>query len=179
MINVATVGVHIHKAARPRPGGRPSALINKASPTAMSSTSTEKMAALLVSVSVVNIPQNPLPSPKSQRGVPTFHAICQLLTPQYFARGMQGFNVTFLTQKECPRGRWRVAGFRESLTSATELPGIAISRHPPPCIFTLGLPRSATLTLSRHPGGWGEKTDRGCCAPTRRRFAFLRRSAGV
>jgi hypothetical protein len=57
--------------------------------------------------------------------------------------------------------------------------GIAVSRHPPPCIFTLGLPRGATLTLSRHPGGWGEKTDRGCCAPTRRRFAFLRRSGGV
>src|SRR5215210_1651876 len=28
MINVATVGVHIHKAAKPRPGGRPSAIIN-------------------------------------------------------------------------------------------------------------------------------------------------------
>src|SRR5215216_4658339 len=63
MINVATVGVHIHKAARLnspiRFWGKSSILSNKASPTAMTSTSTEKMAALVVSVSLVNIPQPP------------------------------------------------------------------------------------------------------------------------
>src|SRR5215203_4183450 len=60
MINVATVGVHIHKAPKPRVAvrvfwERSSTLSNKASPTARHSTSTEKMAALFVSVSFVNI----------------------------------------------------------------------------------------------------------------------------
>src|SRR5215216_556383 len=55
MINVATAGVDDHKAAKPKSGVSSSILSNKASPTAMHSTSTEKMAALLVSVSFVNI----------------------------------------------------------------------------------------------------------------------------
>src|SRR5215204_866612 len=55
MIKVATVGVIDHKLHIPGPGERPRNLINSAVPTAMHSTSTEKIAALLVSVSFVNI----------------------------------------------------------------------------------------------------------------------------
>jgi hypothetical protein len=55
MINVATVGVNDHTANRPKPGERPSILITKAAPTDKHSTRTEKMAALFVSVSFVNI----------------------------------------------------------------------------------------------------------------------------
>jgi len=55
MINAARAGVDIHTANIAKPGGISSILINKAAPTAMHSTSTEKIAALLVSVSFVNI----------------------------------------------------------------------------------------------------------------------------
>src|SRR5215204_2476167 len=55
MIKVATVGVIDHKLHIPGPGERPRNLINSAVPTAMHSTSTEKIAALLVSVRFVNI----------------------------------------------------------------------------------------------------------------------------
>jgi aminoglycoside/choline kinase family phosphotransferase len=57
MINVATVGVDIHKANMPKPIVSPSRLINKAAPTARAIRRTVKMAALFVSVSFVNIPQ--------------------------------------------------------------------------------------------------------------------------
>src|SRR5215210_1132101 len=61
MINAATVGVISHRANIRRPGVSPSILINTAAPTAMHSTRTEKMAALLVSVSLVNIAFTPSP----------------------------------------------------------------------------------------------------------------------
>src|SRR5215212_10350200 len=59
MINVARVGVDDHTTPRPKPRGRSRNLINKAAPTDRHSTSTEKMAALLVSASFVNIPKTP------------------------------------------------------------------------------------------------------------------------
>jgi hypothetical protein len=59
MIKVAPVGVIDYKLRIPGPGERPRNLINRAVPTDMHSTSTEKIAALLVSVSFVNI--TPLP----------------------------------------------------------------------------------------------------------------------
>src|SRR5215208_602484 len=55
MINAATVGVHNHKIHIPKFGPRSRNLINRAATRAMSRTSTEKMAALLVSVGFVNI----------------------------------------------------------------------------------------------------------------------------
>jgi hypothetical protein len=55
MINAATVRVHDHKIHIPRFGVRSRNLINTAATRAMSRTSTEKIAALLVSVGVVNI----------------------------------------------------------------------------------------------------------------------------
>src|SRR5215204_1400343 len=51
MIKAATVGVHDHKVHKAKPGGRSRNLMSKAAPTDRQSTSTEKMAALLVSVS--------------------------------------------------------------------------------------------------------------------------------
>jgi hypothetical protein len=53
MTNVATVGVNDYKIHIPMAPVRPRILINKAAPTAMSSTRNEKMAALVVSVSFV------------------------------------------------------------------------------------------------------------------------------
>ena len=47
---------NIHTAHKPGPGTWPCALISKAAPTARTITRTEKTAALLVSVSFVNIP---------------------------------------------------------------------------------------------------------------------------
>jgi hypothetical protein len=47
----------------------PSSLINRAAPTAITSTSTEKMAALLVSPSLVNTFEA-LPPPEKRRDVP-------------------------------------------------------------------------------------------------------------
>src|SRR3712207_3800538 len=61
MIRVATVGVNDHKVHIPGPGERPRNLINRAVPTDMHSTSTPKMAALLVSVSFTNIASLPFP----------------------------------------------------------------------------------------------------------------------
>jgi len=55
MSNVATIGVNDHKVHIPGPGVNSRNLITKAVPTAMHSTRTAKMAALLVSVSFVNI----------------------------------------------------------------------------------------------------------------------------
>jgi hypothetical protein len=54
MIKAATVGVDDHTAGRTKPE-RSSVLMSKAAPTDRHSTRTEKMAALLVSVSFVNI----------------------------------------------------------------------------------------------------------------------------
>src|SRR5215211_8696224 len=59
MTNVAAVGVIDHKIHILMPPVSPSILISKAAPTAMSSTSTEKMAALRVSASFVNISRTP------------------------------------------------------------------------------------------------------------------------
>src|ERR687889_1421529 len=59
MINVARVGVDDHTTPRPKPRGRSRNLINKAAPTDKQSTRTAKMAALLVSVNFVNIPNIP------------------------------------------------------------------------------------------------------------------------
>src|SRR5215210_517160 len=61
MINAAAVGVIDHKTHIPMLGVRSRNLINKAAPTDMHSTRTEKMAALLVSVSLVNIAFTPSP----------------------------------------------------------------------------------------------------------------------
>src|SRR5918997_6692259 len=69
MINVATVGVDIHRANIAKPGGISRILINNAAPTAMHSTRTEKMAALFVSASFVNITQFPSPAASSARCV--------------------------------------------------------------------------------------------------------------
>ena len=55
MIKVATVGVHDHTEKMTRVEEISRNLISKAAPTAMHSTRTEKIAALLVSVSFVNI----------------------------------------------------------------------------------------------------------------------------
>src|SRR5215218_8298308 len=55
MTNVAPVGVKDHKAHITKFGGRSKILINKAAPTDMTSARTEKMAALFVSASFVNI----------------------------------------------------------------------------------------------------------------------------
>jgi hypothetical protein len=55
MINAPTVGVHDHKTHMPAPGVSSRSLIDSATPVAINSTSTEKMAARLVSVSLVNI----------------------------------------------------------------------------------------------------------------------------
>jgi hypothetical protein len=70
MINAATVGVHDHKIHIPKVGVSSSTLINKATPVAMHSTSTEKMAALVVSVSFVNIAQPSFPPQEKLRGLP-------------------------------------------------------------------------------------------------------------
>src|SRR5215208_2648548 len=59
MINAATAGVDDHKAPRPKPMGRSMNLSNKAVPTDKHSTRTANIAALLVSVSFVNIPKTP------------------------------------------------------------------------------------------------------------------------
>src|SRR5215216_1190872 len=59
MIKAATVGVNDHKTHRAKPGVSSRNLINKAAPTDMHSTRTEKMAALFVSVSFVNISRTP------------------------------------------------------------------------------------------------------------------------
>jgi hypothetical protein len=59
MISAASAGVNMYKAAATNSEVMPSALITKAATRAMHSTSTEKMAALLVSVSFVNISQPP------------------------------------------------------------------------------------------------------------------------
>jgi hypothetical protein len=61
MMSVATVGVDIHMANIPVPPVKPSMLISKAAPTARTITSTAKMAALVASVSFVNITEPPLP----------------------------------------------------------------------------------------------------------------------
>jgi hypothetical protein len=55
MTNVATVGVNDHKAHITKFGGSSRILINKAAPTDMISARTEKMAALFVPASFVNI----------------------------------------------------------------------------------------------------------------------------
>src|SRR5918995_2529406 len=55
MINAATVGVIDHNVQKAKPGGSSRNLMSKAAPTDRHSTSTEKIAALLVSVSFVNI----------------------------------------------------------------------------------------------------------------------------
>jgi len=55
MINAATVGVIDHKVHIAKPGGSSRNLMTKAAPKDMHSISTEKMAALLVSASFVNI----------------------------------------------------------------------------------------------------------------------------
>jgi hypothetical protein len=60
MTNAAAVGVIDHKTHNFPLGASSRILINKAAPMAMSSTRTEKMAALLVSVSFVNILQTSL-----------------------------------------------------------------------------------------------------------------------
>src|SRR5215218_279349 len=57
MIKAATVGVNMYTAAPTNSEAMPSALITKAATRAMHSTRTEKMAALLVSVSFVNMTQ--------------------------------------------------------------------------------------------------------------------------
>jgi hypothetical protein len=62
MTNAAAVGVIDHKTHIPMLGLRSRILIDKAAPTAMSSTSTEKMAPLRVSVSFVNMPLTLLPT---------------------------------------------------------------------------------------------------------------------
>jgi hypothetical protein len=59
MIKVATVGVHDQMENMTGSEDIPRNLMSKAAPTARHSTSTEKMAALLVSVSFVNITQYP------------------------------------------------------------------------------------------------------------------------
>src|SRR5215210_7857750 len=73
MIKAATVGVDDHTPARVKPRGRSRNLINKAAPTDKHSTSTEKMAALLVSASFVNIPETPsiLAEETARRSCPT------------------------------------------------------------------------------------------------------------
>jgi hypothetical protein len=70
MINVATVGVHDHKIHIPKVGVSSRILINKATPVARHSTSAEKMAALVVSVSFVNTAQPSSPPQKKLRGLP-------------------------------------------------------------------------------------------------------------
>jgi hypothetical protein len=55
MIKAATVGVIDHNVQKAKPGGSSRNLMSKAAPTDRHSTSTEKIAALLVSVSFVNI----------------------------------------------------------------------------------------------------------------------------
>jgi hypothetical protein len=55
MTNVATVGVKDHKTHITKFGGSSRILINKAAPTDMTSVRTEKMAALFVSASFVNM----------------------------------------------------------------------------------------------------------------------------
>src|SRR5215218_6332876 len=59
MIKAATVGVNDHKTHIAKPGVSSRNLINKAAPTDMHSTRTEKMAALFVSGSFVNISRSP------------------------------------------------------------------------------------------------------------------------
>src|SRR5215211_5450444 len=59
MIKAATVGVHDHKLHIAKPGGSSRNLMSKAAPKDRHSTRTEKMAALLVSVSFVNISLTP------------------------------------------------------------------------------------------------------------------------
>jgi hypothetical protein len=59
MIKVATVGVHDHKTHMPVLGVSPRILINRATPVAMTSTSTEKTDAWLVSLSFVNTTRTP------------------------------------------------------------------------------------------------------------------------
>src|SRR3712207_773907 len=82
MINAATVGVHDHKTHMPMFGESSRNLINKATPVAMNSTSTEKMVALDVSVSLVNTAQPSFPSQKKLRGLPAGkHAVDRGATP--------------------------------------------------------------------------------------------------
>ena len=59
MIRAATVGVNDHKTHMPMPEVSPSVRITTAAPTARHSTRTVKMAALLVSVSFVNMVEPP------------------------------------------------------------------------------------------------------------------------
>jgi hypothetical protein len=55
MIKAATVGVIDHNVQKAKPGGSSRNLMSKAAPTDRHNTSTEKIAALLVSVSFMNI----------------------------------------------------------------------------------------------------------------------------
>src|SRR5215208_6014510 len=59
IFNAATVGVIDHKVHIAKPGGSSRNLMTKAAPKDRHSTRTEKIAALLVSVSFVNIPKTP------------------------------------------------------------------------------------------------------------------------
>jgi len=59
MIKAATVGVIDHKVHIAKPGGSSRNLMTKAAPKDKHSTRTEKTAALLVSVSFVNISRTP------------------------------------------------------------------------------------------------------------------------
>ena len=61
MINVARVGVHDHMENMIGSEEILRNLMSKAAPTARHSTRTEKIAALLASVSFVNIAYNPFP----------------------------------------------------------------------------------------------------------------------
>jgi hypothetical protein len=54
MIKAATVGVIDHNVQKAKPGGSSRNLMSKAAPTDRHNISTEKIAALLVSVSFVN-----------------------------------------------------------------------------------------------------------------------------
>jgi hypothetical protein len=69
MTNVAAVGVNDHRTHMPMPEVSSSSLINRAAPTAITSTITEKMAALLLSPSLVNTFEA-LPPPEKRRDVP-------------------------------------------------------------------------------------------------------------
>ena len=69
MIKVATVGVHDQMENMTGSEEIPRNLMSKAAPTARHRTRTEKMAALLVSVSFVNINQNPFLPPEKRRDV--------------------------------------------------------------------------------------------------------------
>jgi hypothetical protein len=82
MIKAATVGVKDHMVNRTKPWGRSRNLINKAAPTDRQSTSTEKIAALLVSLSFVNLPNIPsLALVLARRSYLERQVVCEVASP--------------------------------------------------------------------------------------------------